>query len=186
MNRELILLWPEITLDIYLSAGGDLIFKLLRSKGRIWISCWKLFLYLASWVMTCIIKMYCSWCITILGYTCQIRKFGKFINIPSNTKFFRRSWITPLLRSSHQKCSKAVLKKSAIFTGKPKCWSLFLIKLQMSRCFPVNIAKSLREPNYFIFIIICQRLLLPLKVICKDFVDINYDNASFGVLEDSI
>ena len=24
MNRELILLWPEITLDIYLSAGGDL------------------------------------------------------------------------------------------------------------------------------------------------------------------
>ena len=96
MNRELISLWPETTLDIYLSAGGDLIFKLLRSRGRIWISCWKLFLSLASWVMTYIMKMYCSWCITILGYTCQIRKFGKFINIPSNTKFFRRSWITPL------------------------------------------------------------------------------------------
>ena len=96
MNRELVLLWPEITLDIYLSAGGDLIFKLLSSKGRIWRSCWKLFLSLASWVMTYIMKMYCSWCITVLGYTCQIRKFGKFINIPSNTKFFRRSWITPL------------------------------------------------------------------------------------------
>ena len=31
------------------------------------ISCWKLFLSLASWVMTYIMKMYCSWCITILG-----------------------------------------------------------------------------------------------------------------------
>ena len=40
--------------------------------------------------------------------------------------------------------------------------------------------------TYFIFIIICERLLLPLKVICKDFVDISYENASFGILEDSI
>ena len=48
------------------------------------------------------------------------------------------------------------------------------------------ITKSLRETNYFIFIIICERLLLPLKVICKDFVDISYENASFGILEDSI
>ena len=66
-----------------------------RSRGRIWISCWKLFLSFASWVITYIFKMYCSWCIALLGYTCQIRKFEKFINIPSNTKFFR-SWITPL------------------------------------------------------------------------------------------
>ena len=115
---------------------GDLIFKLLRSRGRIWISCWKLFLSLASWVMTYIMKMYCSWCITILGYTCQIRKFGKFINIPSNTKFFRRSW--------------------------------------------------LREPSYFFLIIIWEQLLLPIKVICKDFVDISYENVTLGILEDSI
>ena len=59
-------------------------------------------------------------------------------------------------------------------------------KRLQNRCFPVNITKSLREPNYFIFIIICERLLLPLKVICKDFVDISYENASFGILEDSI
>ena len=55
-----------------------------------------------------------------------------------------------------------------------------------NRCFPVNIAKSLRAPNYFILIIICERLLLPLKVICKDFVDISYENASFGILGDFI
>ena len=59
-------------------------------------------------------------------------------------------------------------------------------KIVQNRCFPVNITKSLRAPNYFILIIICERLLLPLKVICKDFVDISYENASFGILEDSI
>ena len=59
-------------------------------------------------------------------------------------------------------------------------------KIVQNRCFPVNITKSLRAPNYFILIIICERLLLPLKVICKDFVDISYENASFGKLEDSI
>ena len=59
-------------------------------------------------------------------------------------------------------------------------------KRLQNRCFPVNITKSLREPNYFIFIIIWERLLLPLKVICKDFVDSSYEKASFGILEDSI
>ena len=59
-------------------------------------------------------------------------------------------------------------------------------KRLQNKCFPVNITKSLREPSYFILIIICERLLLPLKVICKDFVDISYENASFGILEDSI
>ena len=59
-------------------------------------------------------------------------------------------------------------------------------KIVQNRCFPVNITKFLRGPNYFILIIICERLLLPLKVICKDFVDISYENASFGKLEDSI
>ena len=40
--------------------------------------------------------------------------------------------------------------------------------------------------TYFILLIICERLLLPLKVIYKDFVGISYQNASFGILEDSI
>ena len=43
MNRELILLWPEIMFGMYLSAGGRPYSKLLRSSGRIWISGWKLF-----------------------------------------------------------------------------------------------------------------------------------------------
>ena len=29
-------------------------------------------------------------------------------------------------------------------------------------------------------------LFLPLEVLCKDFVDINYENASFGIPEESI
>ena len=45
-------------------------------------------------------------------------------------------------------CSKmffkiSILKIFAIFTGKYLCWSLFLIKLQAVKCFPVNIAKFL-------------------------------------------
>ena len=51
------------------------------------------------------------------------------------------------------------------------------------RCFIVNIAKSLRTP---ILKINCERLLLPLEVFCKDFVDISYENASFGILKGSI
>ena len=35
----------------------------------------------------------------------------------------------------------AVLKHFAIFTGKHMCWSIFLIKLQVSR--PVNLLKRL-------------------------------------------
>ena len=49
---------------------------------------------------------------------------------------------------------KFVRKTFAIFTGKHICWSLFSIKLQANfikkrlqhRCFPMNIAKSLRTP----------------------------------------
>ena len=40
------------------------------------------------------------------------------------------------------------LKNFAIFIGKHLCWSLFLIKLQTLRCFPVNIAKFLRAAFY--------------------------------------
>ena len=43
------------------------------------------------------------------------------------------------------------------------------------RCFCVNIAKFLKTP---ILKIICERLLLPLEVFCKDFVHISYENAS--------
>ena len=51
------------------------------------------------------------------------------------------------------------------------------------RCFPVNIAKSLRAS---ILKIICKWLLLPLEVFCKEFVDIIYDNVSLAIQEDSI
>ena len=51
------------------------------------------------------------------------------------------------------------------------------------RCFPVNITKSLRTP---ILKIISERLLLSFKVFCKDFVNISYGNASFGILKDTI
>ena len=37
-----------------------------------------------------------------------------------------------------------VIKNFAMFTQKHLCWSLFLIKMQAFRCFPVNIAKLLR------------------------------------------
>ena len=51
------------------------------------------------------------------------------------------------------------------------------------RCFLVNIAKSLRTS---ILKIIFKGLLLPLRLFCKDFVNIKYENASFGIPEDSI
>ena len=47
----------------------------------------------------------------------------------------------------------------------------------------MNIAKSLRA---VILKIICKRLLLPLELFCKDFVDISYENASFSIPEESI
>ena len=50
-------------------------------------------------------------------------------------------------------------------------------------CFPVNIAKFLRTS---ILKIICERMLLYFEVFCKDFVDVSYENALFGILEDCI
>ena len=55
-------------------------------------------------------------------------------------------------------------------------------RLQHMR-FPVNIAKFLRTS---ILKNIWERLLLPLEVLCKDFVDISNGNASFRILQDSI
>ena len=47
---------------------------------------------------------------------------------------------------------KSVLKNFRIFSGKHLHWSLFLINFIKKRlqrnCFPVNIAKSLRTPNF--------------------------------------
>ena len=61
------------------------------------------------------------------------------------------------------------LKNNANFTGKHRCWSLFLIKLQAFRpanllkvdsntCFPVKFATYLRTP---ILKNICEQLFLP-------------------------
>ena len=49
-------------------------------------------------------------------------------------------------------------------------------------CFPVNIAKFLRIS---ILKNIRERLLLPLQVFCKGFVNISHENASFRTLKDS-
>ena len=55
------------------------------------------------------------------------------------------------------------------------------MKLQ-HKCVPVNIAEFLRAP---ILKNICKRLLLPLEVFYKVFVDISFENAWFHILEDS-
>ena len=51
------------------------------------------------------------------------------------------------------------------------------------RCFLVNIAKSLRTSSLKV---IFKGLLLPLELFCKDFANTRYENASFGIREDSI
>ena len=65
-------------------------------------------------------------------------------------------------KSSHRRCSikQGVCNNFAIFTGKRPCWSkvVGLIKAGLQHmCFPVNIAKFLREP---ILKNICERLFL--------------------------
>ena len=90
---------------------------------------------------------------------------------------------------------KAALENLAInYKKRPVLESLFskvadlqvcnvIKKRPQYRCFPVNIAKSLRAA---ILKIICERLLLPLELSCKDFVDVSYENASFSIQGDSI
>ena len=109
----------------------------------------------------------------------------------------RRSTVTPFQnKSSHQRCSikKLLLKIWQSITGKHLCWSLLLIVAELQArnfikkrlqhgCFPVNIAKSLKAA---ILKIICKRLLLPLELFCKEFVDISCENASFSIPEESI
>ena len=79
--RRYILMWPEMTLSICTYLQG--VTLLLR---------------ITYWDHD--VEIYCSWCITILRYTFQSRKFEKFINIHS------------------------------LVTGKYFCWRLFLMKLQ--------------------------------------------------------
>ena len=82
--------------------------------------------------------------------------FAKFLRTPFFTEQLR--WLL-LKHSSKQPevfYKRAVLRNFAIFTQKSLWWSLFLIKLQVSRpdiktrlqdrCFPVDIAKFLRSP----------------------------------------
>ena len=51
------------------------------------------------------------------------------------------------------------------------------------RCFLMDIGKSLRKP---ILKIIWECLLASLEVFRKDLINISYENATFGILGDSI
>ena len=77
------------------------------------------------------------------------------------------------IRSTHWRCSikKAVLKNSAIFTGKQLCWGLkeptynniiFMNKRLQHQCFPVNIAKFQKTT---ILRNLCEQLLLTFQII---------------------
>ena len=62
-----------LTLFLTISFGGQVVevnFSLINFDKLL-----KIVSFPASWVMTCIMKMYCSRCITILGYTFQSRIF---------------------------------------------------------------------------------------------------------------
>ena len=54
---------------------------------------------------------------------------------------------TVISRSKHWRCStkETVVKNLATFTGKPLCWSLFLIKFQTCVC--MQLFSQRREPN---------------------------------------
>ena len=51
------------------------------------------------------------------------------------------------------------------------------------RCFLMDIGKSLRKP---ILKIMWERVLVSFEVFCKDLINISYENATFGILGDSI
>ena len=61
-----------------------------------------------------------------------------------------------------------VLKNFANFTRKHQCWSLFVIKLQTFRCFPVNIAKISKRPFF------TERHLLSLWSVASKFL-VNFE-----------
>ena len=113
----------------------------------------KIFSFPGSWVICN--KIYCP-CITILEYTSQSRKFGKFINIRLNKKTLRRSSITYFKKQPPEVFyKKAVLKNLAMFTTRKQLWcSLFLSKLHTLR--PVALLK--RGSNTGVFLWILQNL----------------------------
>ena len=90
----------------------------------------------------------------------------------------RRISVTPLF--SYRKTS--VLE--SLFNKVADLQDCNVIKMRLQhRCFSVNIAKYFRAA---ILKIICGRLLLSLEGFCEGLVNINYENASFGILEYSI
>ena len=102
-----------------------------------------------------------------------------------------------IFRSSHHRCSiKAVLKNLAIFTTRKHLWwSVFLIMLQTSR--PATLLKktpaqvfSCEYCKIFKNIYFEDHLQTAASaswsILYKEFVDISYDNGSFGIQEDSI
>ena len=88
-----------------------------------------------------------------------------FTRSKSPLKIFKLSPKSDQFPALSTKCStkEAVLHNYAIFTGKHRSWSLFLIKLQAfnvikkRQVFPVNIVKFSRTP---ILMNIYERLLL--------------------------
>ena len=84
-------------------------------------------------------------------------------------------------RSSHSQMFFKIgtLKNFAIFTGKHLTPSLFLIKLQAFRCFPVNIAKLLRVAFFIVHLqwlllqMFCFTLYFQKDVVAKNIVVIH-------------
>ena len=81
---------------------------------------WILFLHLSN--ESYIMKMHFSWCITILVYTAQSRKFEKFINIHLNTNSLGRTSLTPpevfckdFIDISYENGSFCILEDSATY-----------------------------------------------------------------------
>ena len=103
--------------------------------------------------------------VSIFRHSNWIRRYTEYLSVfsPNAGKYGPEKLLIRTLftqcqtRRSHQRCSvkKGVLKNFKNSTGKRLCWSLFLIKLQAFRCFPVKFAKFLRTSKN-----IYQRLLL--------------------------
>ena len=138
--------------------------------------------------------MYCL-CITILGYTSHSRKFEKLINICLNKKLWEEvQSITDFKKQPLEVFyKKAFVKNLAIFTTRKHLWwSLFLIKLQTLR--PVALLKIRVQhceyckifKNIYFEDHLETAASASWSIFYKEFVDINYKNASFGILEDSI
>ena len=138
--------------------------------------------------------MYCL-CITILGYTSHRRKFEKLINIYLNKKLWEEvQSITDFKKQPLEVFyKKAFLRNLAIFnTRKHLWWSLFLIKLQILR--PVALLKIRVQhckyckifKNIYFEDHLETAASASWSILYKEFVDISYKNALFGILEDFI